>query len=75
MQLYARIKLHSVQYFFRVYRMGFVEALKPWSAVKIAETLGCPERTVYAWKMAERLPPEWLQRLIIDRMKRVKPSN
>lgn len=54
--------------------MAFVDDLKPWSAAKIAEVLGCPERTVYAWRMDERLPPEWVQKLVLERMKRVKPT-
>lgn len=54
--------------------MAFVDDLKPWMAAKIAEVLGCPERTVYAWRMGERLPPEWVQRLVLERMKRVKPD-
>lgn len=52
--------------------MDFVEALKPWTVPKLVEILGCPERTVYSWRMGERLPPEWVQRLVIERMKRVK---
>lgn len=63
-----------MQFFFSIPQMDFVEALKPWSAAKIAEVLGCPERTVYAWRMGERLPPEWVQRLVLERMKRVKPN-
>lgn len=54
--------------------MDFVEALRPWSVPKIIETLGCPERTVYAWKMGERLPAEWVQRLILERLKHIKPT-
>jgi len=50
--------------------MDFVRELEPWSAAHIAEALGCPERTVYAWKMGERLPPEWVQRLVISRLTR-----
>jgi hypothetical protein len=55
--------------------MDFVEALKPWSADKIAETLGCTPRAAYFWKAGKRLPPEWAQKLVVDRMKRVKPTN
>lgn len=54
--------------------MDFVEALKPWTVPKIVEILGCPERTVYSWRMGERLPPVWVQTLVVDRMKRVKPD-
>lgn len=54
--------------------MNFVTALKPWSVAKLVEVLGVPERTVYSWRMGDRLPPEWVQRLILERMKRVKPD-
>jgi hypothetical protein len=52
--------------------MAFVDDLKQWSADKIAETLGCTPRAVYFWKAGTRLPPDWVQRLVLDRMKRVK---
>lgn len=55
--------------------MDFGEALKPWSATRIAQALGCPERTVYAWRMNERLPPEWVQRLVLERLRRIKPDH
>jgi hypothetical protein len=54
--------------------MAFVDDLKPWTADKIAETLGCTPRAVYFWKAGTRLPPEWVQKLIVDRLKRVKPD-
>lgn len=54
--------------------MAFVDDLKPWTVAKLCETLGVPERTVYSWRMGERLPAPWVQRLILDRMKRVKPD-
>lgn len=54
--------------------MDFVKELKPWSVPKIVEILGVPERTAYSWRMGDRLPPEWVQKLVIDRMKRVKPD-
>lgn len=52
--------------------MEFIEAIKPWSAGLVAKTIGCPERIVYAWKKGERQPRPWVQKLIADRMKRVK---
>jgi succinate dehydrogenase flavin-adding protein (antitoxin of CptAB toxin-antitoxin module) len=52
--------------------MDFVKELEKWSAAKIARVLECPERTVYAWKMGDRLPPEWVQKLVLDRLRRVK---
>lgn len=54
--------------------MDFVQELEPWSAAEIAKHLGCPERTVYAWRMGERLPPEWVQRLVIAYLKKKRPT-
>lgn len=54
--------------------MDFVTELKPWTVGKICETIGVPVRTVYSWRMGERLPAPWVQRLVVDRMKRVKPD-
>ena len=64
---------HCAVFLFYLY-MDFVRELEPWSAAHIAETLGCPERTIYAWKKGERLPPEWAQRLVIARLKRTRPT-
>lgn len=52
--------------------MDFIEAIKPWSAGLVAKTLGCPERIVYSWKKGERQPRPWVQKLVVDRLKRVK---
>lgn len=52
--------------------MDFPTALKPWSAAKIAETIGCSERVAYFWKAGKRAPEPWSQKLILDRLKRVK---
>lgn len=54
--------------------MDFPTALKPWSAAKIAKTLGCSERAAYFWKAGKRLPEPWEQRLILDRLEKVKPD-
>ena len=54
--------------------MDFVKAIEPWSVAQIAQILGCPERTVYAWRMGDRLPPEWVQRLVIARLKKARPT-
>jgi antitoxin HicB len=54
--------------------MDFPKELAAWSAAKIAEILGCTERAAYFWKAGKRLPPEWVQKLVTDRMKRVKPD-
>lgn len=54
--------------------MSFVEALKPWTAEKIIEIVGCKRRSAYAWKSGEKVPHDWVQGLVLDRMKRVKPD-
>lgn len=57
--------------------MDFVTELKRWKVSTIMKRLGCPERTAYAW-FAEgqnrRLPPEWVQKMVLKEMKRVKPD-
>lgn len=50
--------------------MDFVEIVRGRSVAEIVELLGAPERTVYSWRMGERLPPEWVQRLVVARLKR-----
>jgi hypothetical protein len=52
--------------------MDFVTECKRVGATEIVRVLGCPERTAYSWIMGERLPPEWVQRLILARLKRIK---
>lgn len=54
--------------------MDFGQALKQWTPFALAQRLGCPERTAYAWKRGERTPPLWVQRLIVAELKRKKPS-
>lgn len=53
--------------------MDFVKEIKKWTAAQVIEALDCPERTVYSWRMSERLPPEWVQRLVLKEMKRRRP--
>ena len=50
--------------------MEFLQALDKWSAPEIAEKLGCPERIAYAWKKGERQPRPWIQKLILEALKR-----
>lgn len=54
--------------------MSFDADLKPWSAGKIAETIGCSERVAYFWRAGQRSPEPWCQRLILKELKRVKPD-
>lgn len=38
---------------------------------KLAELLGAPYRTVQDWNAGRRMPPEWVQRLIIEKIESV----
>lgn len=50
--------------------MDFVELVRSIPVGDIVASLGAPERTVYSWRMGDRLPPEWVQRLVVARLKR-----
>lgn len=39
---------------------------------KLAELLGAPYRTVQDWNAGRRMPPEWVQRLIIEKIESVQ---
>lgn len=54
--------------------MDFVSEIKARPAAEIVAAIGAPERTVYSWKMGERLPPEWVQRLVIAALKKKKKT-
>lgn len=40
------------------------------SQVAMAKYFGMPRRTVESWEMGERVPPEWVARLVIAELKR-----
>lgn len=48
---------------------SFAQAVASRPVPEIVKALGCPVRTAFSWKSGERLPPEWLQKLIMDRLK------
>lgn len=52
--------------------MTFKAQLERWTAALIIKTIGCPERTAFSWKSGDKVPPVWVQRLVLDRLKRVK---
>ena len=35
---------------------------------KLADLLGAPYRTVQDWNAGRRMPPDWVQRLIIEKI-------
>lgn len=50
--------------------MEFTKAIAGFTAAEIAAKLGCPERIVYAWKVGERQPRPWIQKLILKELGR-----
>jgi hypothetical protein len=55
--------------------MDFQDALQKWTPREIADALGCPLRTAYKWRDGERVPPDWLCRLILAHLKKSKKPN
>ena len=55
--------------------MDFTRKLESWTAPEIMRAIGCPERTAYSWKKGERLPPEWAQRLVLERLDQEHANN
>jgi hypothetical protein len=43
----------------------FKDALQEWTPAEIAGALGCPLRTAYKWRDGERVPPVWLQPILL----------
>lgn len=39
-----------------------------WSRPKMVERVGVPLRTIEDWEGGKRTPPEYVQRLVIDRL-------
>lgn len=39
-----------------------------WSRPKMVERVGIPLRTIEAWESAVRIPPDYVQRLVLDRL-------
>lgn len=54
--------------------MSFSKDLTPWTANKLIEVVGVPRRTAYAWKSGEKVAPDWVQALVLYRMRHVKPD-
>jgi hypothetical protein len=55
--------------------MDFVTEIKTRPVAELVAAIGAPERTIYSWKMGERLPPEWVQRLILKALKKRSPTS
>lgn len=53
----------------------FAEKLKAvrteagWSRPKMVERVGVPLRTIEDWESAKRTPPDYVQNLVLDRLK------
>ena len=54
--------------------MDFVSECKRVGVAEVVRVLGCPERTAYSWIMGERLPPDWVQRLVLKALKKRSPT-
>lgn len=54
--------------------MDFVSEIKRVGVAEVVRVLGCPERTAYSWVMGDRLPPEWVQKLVISRLRKIRPT-
>lgn len=39
-----------------------------WSRPKMVERVGVPLRTIEDWESGKRTPPEYVQKLVIDRL-------
>lgn len=39
-----------------------------WSRPKMVERVGVPLRTIEDWESGKRIPPEYVQRLVLDRL-------
>ena len=50
--------------------MEFAKTIEGFTAAEIAAKLGCPERIAYAWKVGERQPRPWIQKLILKELGR-----
>lgn len=47
----------------------FVQAVTAKPAPEVMRLLECPKRTVYSWREGSRLPPEWVQKLVLARLR------
>ena len=54
--------------------MDFVKEIKRVGVAEVVRVLECPERTAYSWVMGDRLPPEWVQKLVISRLRKIRPT-
>lgn len=61
-------------FFFLVGGMDFVTEIKARPVAELVAAIGAPERTIYSWKMGERLPPDWVQRLVLKALKKRSPT-
>lgn len=49
------------------------EARECWgvSQQKMSDVLGIPKRTIENWEMGVRKPPEWTEKLIIEKIEKI----
>ena len=42
-----------------------------WSRAELARKLGAPIRTLEDWDAGRRTPPEWIERIIVEKIERM----
>lgn len=65
---------HPILSFRQLPPTNFKKAIEGFSAAQIAETLGCPISTAYAWKEGVRSPPDWQKRWFLLAFKDAAPA-
>lgn len=45
--------------------MSFQDAIATMTAAEIVAAVGCPRQTAYSWLSGDRLPPAWVQALLV----------
>jgi transcriptional regulator with XRE-family HTH domain len=49
-------------------RLRDIRTRAGWSRAKMFDRVGVPQRTIEDWEASKRTPPEYVQKLVIDRM-------
>ena len=42
-----------------------------WSRAELARRLGAPIRTLEDWEAGRRNPPEWIEKIVVEKIKRM----
>lgn len=41
---------------------------------KMSDIMGIPKRTIENWETGQRTPSEWIERLVVDELERIKEN-